>query len=204
MVSLLQWAKQKNMSCSNAEFNQCLNAFRSRSHGVPFRQDLRFRDNNFRFKILASRRIHVQIVTHNRSKEDERSLKKLREDLPGQSSLKAAPVSETFFQLDDLLTLENSRCSYNCHRCSVYIVFALKVRLWDQQFSSCDIRLARIGDSSYHRGDENSPESHHFHLPSFDNCLGLQFQPFSGPIILILSKERSARTHDGSLSCGLC
>ena len=73
--------------------------------GVPFRQGLRFRDNNFRFKILASR-IHVQIVMHNRSKEDGRSLKKLRENLPGQSSLKAAPVSATFFQLDDLLTLE--------------------------------------------------------------------------------------------------
>ena len=105
MMALLQWAKEQNMSCSNSEFHWCLNMFLNQSRSIPFRQDVRFEDNKLQFQILASR-IHVQMALHNSFKEDRRLLEKLRHNLQKQSSLKPAPVSETFFELDDLFSLE--------------------------------------------------------------------------------------------------
>ena len=188
------------MSCSDAEFNQCLNAFLSRSHGVPFRQDVRFRDNNFRFKILASR-IHVQIVIHNRSKEDGRSLKKVRDDLPGQSSLKAAPVSETFFELDDLVTLERET------------VFALTIATV-VVFVLCLLSSSSFGISSFLAVtfgllilvtaaimEAMRILLNHITFTSLLLTIVLAFNfslSVAQSFLLILSKERSARTHDGS------
>ena len=105
MAALLQWAKHQNTSCSNSEFYRCLNMFLNQTGNAPFRQDVRLDDNKVKFQILANR-IHVQMALRNSFKEDRRSLEKLRLDLQNQSFLKAAPVSETFFKLDDLFSLE--------------------------------------------------------------------------------------------------
>ena len=105
MMALLQWAKDQNMSCSNSEFHLCLNLFLNQSRNIAFRQDVRFEHNKTQVKILASR-IHVQMALHNSFKEDRRLLERLRHDLQKQSSLKPAPVSKTFFEIDDLFSLE--------------------------------------------------------------------------------------------------
>ena len=105
MVELLKWAKHQNMSCSNLEFYPCLNTFLNHFEGAHFRQDLRFKDNHPPYQILASR-IHVKMARQHLLKEDRRSLEILRDAVPKQSLLKAAPVSETFFELDDLFVLK--------------------------------------------------------------------------------------------------
>ena len=105
MVALQLWAKRQNISCSSPEFHQCLNMFLNQSSSIPFRQDVRFENNKARSQILASR-VHVQMVLHSSFKEDRRTLEKLRNDLPNESLLKAAPVSEAFPSLDDLFLLE--------------------------------------------------------------------------------------------------
>ena len=105
MGALLQWAKNRNMSCLNSEFHRCLTTFLSLTHSFPFLQDLRFTVYHHRFQILASR-IHVQMATHNSFRRNRISLEKLRDDLSSKSSLNATPVSETFLELDDLFSLE--------------------------------------------------------------------------------------------------
>ncbi|KAJ7385702.1 hypothetical protein OS493_013731 [Desmophyllum pertusum] len=105
IAALRQWAKVRNMSCLNSDFYRCLNLFLNQSHHVPYRQDLCFEDENLRPRILVSR-VHLRMVLHNRFREDSGSLEELREDLSTQSSLEAAPVSETFLDLDDLFLLE--------------------------------------------------------------------------------------------------
>ena len=102
---LLQWAKERNLSCSNSEFYTCLNMFLNQSSNIDFRQDLRFNENNPHFRILASR-IHVQMVQNSNFGKNRASLEKLRHDLLRQSLLQAAPVSHVFFELDDLFTLK--------------------------------------------------------------------------------------------------
>ena len=105
MADALQWEQDHNLSCSNSDFNRCLYLFLNHSNNFPYQQDVRFRENNPRFQIIASR-IHVKMAQNNGFKEDGRSLEKLRQDLLTQSLLKAVPVSDTFFQLDDLFSLE--------------------------------------------------------------------------------------------------
>ena len=102
MTALRQWALDKNMSCLNTEFYPCLESFLNESHNVPFRQDLHFEDMIPRATILASR-VHLNIELHNRFREDRRSLEKLRKNLLKQEAI---PVSEEFFDLDDLYLLE--------------------------------------------------------------------------------------------------
>ena len=102
---LLQWAKDRNLSCSDSEFHSCLNMFLNQSSGIAFRQDLRFNKNNPHLRILASR-IHVQMAQHSTLKKNRASLEELRHDLLKQSLLQAAPVSQVFFELDDLFSLE--------------------------------------------------------------------------------------------------
>ena len=105
MAALLQWVNLQNMSCSGSHFYRCLKIFLTQKQSIPFRRDFRFEDYNRQSQILASR-IHVQMALKSRFKEDKRSLEKLRNDMPKQSSLKAAPVSEAFFELDDFSWLE--------------------------------------------------------------------------------------------------
>ena len=105
MAALRQWARFKNMKCSNSDFYQCLNVFLNQSLYAPFRQDLHFAAGKLGRDILASR-FHVQMVLRNSYREDRRSLEKLREDLHTQSSQEAIPVSEDFLELDDLSLLE--------------------------------------------------------------------------------------------------
>ena len=101
--ALRQWKHRQNKTCS--EFYSCLESFLNQSYNVPFRQDLRFEDINPRVKIMASR-IHLKMEQHNRFREDRRSLEKLRKGLLDESLLDAVPVSEKFFDLDDLYLLE--------------------------------------------------------------------------------------------------
>ena len=133
MAALLKWAKHQNMSCSNSEFQACLNIFLNQSHNCPFRQDVRFDDNNPRFRIVASR-IHVQMALHNRLKEDRRSLEKLKIDLQSYSALNAEPVSKAFFKLEDLFWLEKETV-FSLIIASV-VVFATYL------FSSSSVRIS--------------------------------------------------------------
>jgi len=105
MVAFRQWKQHQNMTCSNSEFYRCLELFLDQTHNGPFRQDLHFGNAKSQSGILASQ-IHLTIELHNRFREDRRSLEKLREYLLEQSSLEAVPVSERFFDLDDLFLLE--------------------------------------------------------------------------------------------------
>jgi len=105
MTAVLQWARHQNMSCSDLEFHPCLNLFLNQSDNIPFRQDVRFLHNKAPDQILASR-VHVQMALQNSFKKDRRSLERLRHDLSKHSSMKGAPVSQTFFELDDLFLLE--------------------------------------------------------------------------------------------------
>ena len=105
MSSLRQWAKFKNVNCSNSDFYRCLDVFLNQSRHESFRRDLRFGTENLRRQILASR-IHVQVKQQNQYREDRRSLEELRNDLNAHSFLEAMPVSEEFFKLDDLFLLE--------------------------------------------------------------------------------------------------
>ena len=105
MAVFRQWKQLQNMTCSNSEFHRCLELFLDETHNSPFRQDLRFEDTKSQARILASR-IHLKIELHNRFREDRRSLEDIRKYLLEQSSLGAVPVSEKFFDLDDLFLLE--------------------------------------------------------------------------------------------------
>ncbi|KAJ7385693.1 hypothetical protein OS493_013721 [Desmophyllum pertusum] len=124
IAALRQWAKLRNMSCLNSDFYRCLNLFLNQSHHVPYRQDLRFEDENLRPRILASR-VHLRMALHNRFREDRGSLEELRKDLSTQSSLEATPVSETFFDLDDLFLLE--RDTVFVFITATVVVFALSL-----------------------------------------------------------------------------
>ena len=103
ITTLLNWAKNGNKSCLNSQFHSCLNGFLNTSHSISFRQDVHFRENNHRSLILASR-FHVKMILHKRLNKNRDSLQKLRDDL--KDSLKAKPVSKTFFKIEDLSTLE--------------------------------------------------------------------------------------------------
>lgn len=103
MASLRQWARFKNIKCSNSDFYQCLEVFLNQTFHAPFRQDLAA--GKLRSNILASR-FHVQMVVRNRYREDRRSLEELRKDLHTRSSQEAIPVSQNFLELDDLWLLE--------------------------------------------------------------------------------------------------
>ena len=105
MAAFRQWKQHPNITCSNSEFYRCLELFLKQTHNSPFRQDLRFEDTKAQARILASR-IHLKIELHNQFREDSRSLQRLRKYLLEQSSLEAVPVSEKFFDIDDLLLLE--------------------------------------------------------------------------------------------------
>ena len=103
MAAFRQWKRHQNVTCS--EFYSCLELFLNQSHNVPFRQDLRFEKKNNRTKILASR-IHLNMKLNHRFREDRGSLEKLRKEMLKHSTLEAVPVSEKFFDLDDLYLLE--------------------------------------------------------------------------------------------------
>ena len=105
MADALQWGQDHNMSCSNSEFNRCLYLFFNQSSNVHFQQDVIFKENNPRLQIAVSR-IHMKMAQNSGFKENGRSLEELRHDLSTQSSLQAVPVSDTFFELDDLFSLE--------------------------------------------------------------------------------------------------
>ena len=105
MADALQWEQDHNLSCSNSDFSRCLYLFLNHSNNFPFQQDVRFKENNPQLQIIASR-IHVKIAQNSGFKEERRTLEELRSDLLTQSLLKAVPVSDTFFQLDDLFSLE--------------------------------------------------------------------------------------------------
>ena len=100
-----RWKQNKNKTCLNSDFYQCLELFLNQSYNAPFRQDLLLKDTNSPGIILASR-IHLKMELQNQFREDRVSLQKLRKDLLEQSSLEAVPVSERFFDLDDLYLLE--------------------------------------------------------------------------------------------------
>ena len=104
MTALRKWERHQNLTCSNSKFYPCLQLFLNQSDNVPFRQDLRFEDKNRRVKIVASR-IHLKMEQYNRFREDRESLEKLRKELLKQS-LETVPVSDRFFNLDDLCLLE--------------------------------------------------------------------------------------------------
>ncbi|KAJ7385703.1 hypothetical protein OS493_013732 [Desmophyllum pertusum] len=133
MAALRQWAKLQNMSCLNSDFYRCLNLFLNQSHHVPYCQDLRFEDENLRPRILASR-VHLRMALHNRFREDRGSLEELRKYLLTRSSLEATPVSEIFFDLDDLFLLE--RDTVFVLIIATVVVFALS---W---FSSSSLRIS--------------------------------------------------------------
>ena len=105
MAAFRQWKQHQNTTCSKSEFYGCLERFLDQTRNGPFRQDLRLEDTESQARILASR-IHLKIELHNRFREDGRLLEKLRKYLLEQSSLEAVPVSEKFFDLDDLFLLE--------------------------------------------------------------------------------------------------
>ena len=105
MAVLRQWIQNGNMSCSHSKFYQCLKHFLNDSHSLPFRQDLVLEVSTSGVKISASR-IHLRMSLNNRFQEDRESLKKLRGDLLEKFPLKAIPISEEFFDIDDLSTFE--------------------------------------------------------------------------------------------------
>ena len=106
IAAFRQWKRHQNINCSNLEFYPCLELFLNESHNSPFRQDLRFEDTNPRVKILSSR-IHLKMALQNHFREDRLTLQKLRKDLFKQSSLVTVPVSENFFNIDDISLLES-------------------------------------------------------------------------------------------------
>ena len=110
MVALRQWSLRQKMSCTYLEFYRCLRRFLNQSQNVPFRQDLLFETRNSEFKILSSR-IHLNIMLQDLFQKDRRSLENLRRDLQEQFSLEATAVSEKFFHLDDLFSLEKETVS---------------------------------------------------------------------------------------------
>ncbi len=124
IASLRQWAKVKNINCSNSDFYRCLDVFLNQSHYFPFRRDVRFGTENLTPEILASR-VHVQMTLQNSYREDRRSLEDLRNDLSSQSSLEALPVSEKFFELDDLYLLEKDTIFVLAIATVVVFVFSL-------------------------------------------------------------------------------
>ena len=135
MAALLHWARQQNMSCSNSDFHRCLKIFLNQPQSVSFRQDVRFEKNFSTFQILATR-FHLQMALYNHFKEDKRTVEKLRNDLSKKSAFQASPVSDTFFELDDLISLE---------RDAVFVVmFASTV-----VFISCLLSSASFGISGY-------------------------------------------------------
>ena len=105
MAAFRQWKQHQNLTCSQSEFYLCLKRFLDQTHNGPFRQDLRLEVTKSQARILATR-IHLKIELQNRFREDRRSLQKLRKYLLEESSLEAVPVSEKFFDLDDLFLLE--------------------------------------------------------------------------------------------------
>ena len=105
MAVLRKWIQNENMSCSYSKFYQCLKHFLNDSHSLPFRQDLVLKVSTSGVKISASR-IHLRMSLDNRFQEDKEFLKKLRGDLLEKFPLKATPVSEEFFDLDDLSKFE--------------------------------------------------------------------------------------------------
>ena len=105
MAVLRKWIQNENMSCSHSKFYQCLKHFLNDSHSLPFRQDLVLEVSTSGVKISASR-IHLRMSFDNRFQEDKEFLKKLRGDLLEKFPLKATPVSEEFFDLDDLSKFE--------------------------------------------------------------------------------------------------
>ena len=105
MAAFREWEQRQNKTCSNSEFYRCLQRFLDETQNGPFRQDLRLKDTESQTRIVASR-IHLKIELHNRFREDKRSLERLRKYLLKQSSLETVPVSEKFFDLDDLSLLE--------------------------------------------------------------------------------------------------
>lgn len=102
ITALSNWARNGNESCLNSQFSRCLKRFLNTSHSVSFRQNVRFHEKNNPL-ILASR-FHVTLELHNRLNKNRESLEKLRDDL--KLSLKAKPVSKTFFKIEDLSSLE--------------------------------------------------------------------------------------------------
>ena len=133
MAELLQWSQNQNLSCSDIEFHHCLNLFLNQSTKASFRGDIRFKEDSPRHEILASR-IHFSMVRHNNFMEDGRSLGKLRLDLSKQSSLQGAAVSETFLELDDLVSLE--RETFFALVTSTVVVFVVSV------FSTLFLRIS--------------------------------------------------------------
>ena len=105
MAAFRQWKQHQNMTCSNSNFYRCLDVFLNQTHNGQFRQDLRLEDMDSQARILTSR-IHLKTELQNRFREDRQSLEKLRKYLLEQSSLEAVPVSQRFFDLDDLFLLE--------------------------------------------------------------------------------------------------
>ena len=105
-----QWVKHQNMNCSYSEFYRCFEIFLNNSQSLPFRQDLLLKDSISLVKISASR-IHLRMTLKNRFQDDRKSLRKLRGDLQEYSFLKAIPVSEKFFAVDDLVKLEEETIS---------------------------------------------------------------------------------------------
>ena len=105
MADFRQWIQNENISCSLSKFNQCLTHFLNDFHSLPFRRDLLLEVSTSGVKIVASR-IHLKMSLDNRFQEVRESLKKLRGDLLEKSPLKAFPVSEEFFDLDDLSKFE--------------------------------------------------------------------------------------------------
>ena len=105
MEAFQHWKQNQNMTCLNSAFYQCLEIFLNQLHNRPFRQDLHFKDTNSR-RFIQTSRIHLRMELKNQFREDRGSLQKLRKDLLEQSSLEAVPVSDEFFDLDDLNLLE--------------------------------------------------------------------------------------------------
>ena len=133
MEAFQHWKQNQNVTCFNSAFYQCLEIFLNQLHNRPFRQDLSFTDTNSQ-RIIQASRIHLRMELQNQFREDRGSLQKLRKDLLEQSSLGAVPVSEKFFDLDDLNLLERE---------SVFTVFvtATAVVFIISLFSSTSFRI---------------------------------------------------------------
>ena len=100
MAALLN---NKNSSCTNSKFRQCLHRFLNRSENLPYRQDVRPNENNVRFPISASR-YHVKMALQKSVSKNAGSFEKLREDL--RFSLKPKAASKTLLEIEDLLSFE--------------------------------------------------------------------------------------------------
>ena len=125
MEAFQRWKQNQNRTCLNAAFYQCLDNFLNQFYNSPFRQDLHLKDTNSR-RIIQASRIHLRMELQNPFREDRGSLQKLRKDLLEQSSLKAVPVSEKFFDLDDLNLLEREAVFAVCVTATaVVFIFSL-------------------------------------------------------------------------------